>query len=67
MEHDVLVRSTGNFGTNGISEKVVQFSRRNFPTEIICVPFFLGISRLYHQFYTFRGLLSGQDSLEWNL
>jgi len=52
-------------------EKVVRsrFPGGNFPMEI-CVPFNLQISRLYHQFHTFRGLLSGQaflGSLEWNL
>ena len=40
-----------------------------FPMEIsqwkICVPFTNFLS--YHQFHAFRGLLSGQASLEWDL
>ena len=66
---DFLVLSVS--GINGIPEKVVPFSRWKLPNGKFV--FHLQISRLYcfyHQFHTFRGLLSGQASLgspEWNL
>jgi len=47
---------------NGIPEKVVPFSRWKLPNGKFV--FHLQISRLYHQFHAFRGLLSGQASLD---
>ena len=56
---------------SGTAQKVVLFSRWKLPNGKFV--FHLQISRLYcfyHQFQTFRGLLTGQPSLgflEWNL
>ena len=56
---------------SGTAQKVVPFSRWKLSNGKFV--FHLQISRLYcfyHQFHTFRGLLSGQASLgplEWNL
>ena len=52
-------------GINGISEKVVPFSRWKLPNGKFV--FHLQIYCLYHQFQAFRGLLSGQASPEWDL
>ena len=46
---------------SGTSEKVVPFSRWKLPNRNLCSIY--SISRLYHQFHAFRGLLSGQASL----
>jgi len=47
-------------GINGIPAKVVPFSWWKLPNGKIV--FHLQISRLYHQFHAFCGLLSSQDS-----
>ena len=47
---------------NGISENVVPFSRWKLPNGKFV--FHLQISRLYHQFHAFHGLLRGQASLD---
>ena len=52
-------------GINGIPEKVVPFSRWKLPNGKFV--FHLQIYCPYHQFHAFRGLLSGQASLEWDL
>ena len=46
---------------SGTAQKVVPFSRLERPNGNLCSIY--RISRLYHQFHAFRGLLSGQASL----
>ena len=46
---------------SGTAQKVVPFSRLERPNGNLCTIY--RISRLYHQFHAFRGLLSGQASL----
>ena len=46
---------------SGTAQKVVPFSRLERPNGNLCSSY--RISHLYHQFHTFRGLLSGQASL----
>ena len=45
---------------SGTAQKVVPFSRLERPNGNLCSIY--RISRLYHQFHAFRGLLSGQAS-----
>ena len=47
---------------SGTAQKVVPFSRLERPNGNLCSIYI--ISRLYHQFHAFRGLLSGQASLD---
>ena len=46
---------------SGTAQKVVPFSRLERPSGNLCSIY--RISRLYHQFHAFRGLLSGKASL----